>query len=79
MSLTYDKYRGRFKKVMEYNELSGFSPHYTRHTFITIAKDAGVNEYAIKMICGHEISDITEGIYTHRGKDFLHKEIKKIK
>ena len=79
VSLTYDKYRGRFKKVMEYNELSGFSPHCTRHTFITLAKNANVNEYAIKKICGHEISDITEEVYTHRSKDFLHEEIKKIK
>lgn len=77
-SLTYDKYRGRFKKVIENNGLSGFSPHCTRHTFITLAKNANVNEYAIKKICGHEISDITEEVYTHRNKDFLHEEIKKI-
>lgn len=79
LSLTYDKYRGRFKKVLSYNELEGYSLHCTRHTFITLAKNYGVNEYAIKMICGHEISDITEAVYTHRDKRFLHNEISKIK
>lgn len=79
VSLTYDKYRGRFKKVLSYVELDGYSPHCTRHTFITLAKNYGMNEYAIKMICGHEVSDITEAVYTHRDKHFLHDEISKIK
>lgn len=76
--LTYDKYRGRFKKILEYNELSGYSPHCTRHTFITKAKEVNMNEYAIKMIAGHEIRDITENVYTHRDNEFLQKEMQKI-
>ncbi|MCI9079334.1 MAG: hypothetical protein HFH68_10490 [Lachnospiraceae bacterium] len=53
--------------------------HDTRHTFITKAKDAGINEYILKLIAGHAIEDITEKIYTHRTIENLQKEIIKIK
>lgn len=79
-NMTYDKYRGRFVKVMDRCGLKGFSPHCTRHTFITKAKESYMNEYAIKLIVGHEIADITEKIYTHRDTiKFLKDEIIKIK
>lgn len=80
--MTYDKYRGRFKKVLTRCGLScsEFSPHCTRHTFITKAKESKMDEYAIKLIVGHEISDITESVYTHRDTvKFLKEEIIKIK
>jgi len=76
--MTYDKYRGRFNKVMDRLHLKDYSPHCTRHTFITKAKNSNVDEYAIKMIVGHESSDITEKIYTHRNNlDFMRTEIDK--
>lgn len=76
--LTYDKYRRRFEKI---NKKLGMShrPHDTRHTFITKAKDAGVNEYVLKLIVGHAIEDITEKVYTHRTMQQLQEEIAKIK
>jgi integrase len=78
-SMTYDKYRGRFKKVMERFKLEGYTPHCTRHTFITKAKGAKLDEYAIKYIVGHAIDDITEAVYTHRDLiPFLKEEIEKI-
>lgn len=43
-SLTYDKYRGRWTKVMKRMHLD-HKPHDTRHTFITKAKAAGMDEY----------------------------------
>lgn len=75
--LTYDKYRGRFKKVMLAVNMK-HTPHETRHTFITQAKNCKMNEYILKKIIGHEIRDITEAVYTHRGIDDLKKEIAKI-
>ena len=78
-SLTYDMYRHRFEKVMSaLNVTNTYSPHCTRHTFITKAKQYNVNEYALKRIVGHEISDITEAVYTHRDNSFFHTEINKI-
>ena len=54
------------------------NPHDTRHTFITKAKEANMNEYILKMIVGHEMADITEKIYTHRTVEDLKREMKKI-
>lgn len=75
--LTYDKYRGRFNKVMRRLEMD-HKPHDTRHTFITKAKEAGVNEYVLKRIVGHEVWDVTEKVYTHRSIEDLCHEIMKI-
>lgn len=75
--MTYDKYRGRFNKI---NMKLHFShrPHDTRHTFITKAKSAGVDEYVLKAIVGHEITDVTEKVYTHRTIEQFRTEIEKI-
>ena len=52
-------------------------PHDTRHTFITWARAAGVDEYILKLIVGHEIDDVTEKVYTHRtAEQFLNEIIK---
>ena len=76
--LTYDKYRGRWKKIMKKLEMD-HKPHDTRHTFITKAKNVNMNEYILKLIVGHEVQDITEKVYTHRTLEDLQKEILKIK
>lgn len=76
--LTYDKYRGRFNKVMKRLGMN-HRPHDTRHTFITKAKAAGVNEYILKLIVGHAVEDITERVYTHRTIEDLRQEMLKIK
>lgn len=75
--MTYDKYRGRFNKI---NARLHFQhrPHDTRHTFITLAKSAGVDEYILKLIVGHAINDVTEATYTHRTIEQLYNEICKI-
>lgn len=76
--LTYDKYRSRFNKI---NKKLGQNhrPHDTRHTFISKAKESGVNEYILKLIVGHAIEDITEKVYTHRTMQQLSEEIAKIR
>lgn len=75
--LTYDKYRGRFRKVMTRLGMD-HKPHDARHTFVTKAKEANMNEYILKMIVGHEIADVTEKVYTHRTVEDLKREMKKI-
>lgn len=75
--MTYDKYRGRFNKVMNRFEMK-HHPHETRHTFITKAKKAGMDEYILKRIVGHSIPDITENVYTHREFEELREEMNKI-
>ena len=75
--MTYDKYRGRFNKVMKRLGME-HHPHETRHTFITKAKKVGVDEYILKRIVGHSIPDITENVYTHREFEELREEMNKI-
>lgn len=75
--LTYDKYRGRFNKINKKFHMS-HKPHDTRHTFITKAKDSGMDEYILKLIVGHEINDVTEKVYTHRTLEALHAEMEKV-
>ena len=54
-------------------------PHDTRHTFITWAKAcAGIDEYILKLMVGHEIDDVTEKAYTHRTAEQFLNEIMKI-
>ena len=55
------------------------TPYDCRHTFVTKMKEAGTNEYILKLIVGHKINDITEGTYAHRDIQELYEEIKKIK
>lgn len=53
--------------------------HDLRKTFVSLAKYYGVDEYAIKKVIGHKISDLTEAVCTTRPDDWLFKEMKKIK
>lgn len=75
--LTYDKYRGRFKKVMKRLN-QDHKPHDTRHTFITKGKYYQMDDYVLKLIVGHAINDVTEKTYTHRVLEELRREIMKI-
>ena len=60
----------------------GINPEHRGHDgrvhFVTSAKKAEVDEYALKRIIGHYISDLTERVYTARSTDWLQKEIQKI-
>ena len=82
IGLSKDQYLSRFNKVVETLKFrTELTPHYTRHTFITMAKsiDVNMNEYILKLIVGHEIGDLTERVYTHREIEQLKTEIEKIK
>ena len=63
--MTYDQYRGRFKKVMSQIG-AAHTPHEARHTFISCAKYFRVEDNLLKAVVGHKIRDVTEAVYTHR-------------
>ena len=76
----YELYARQFKVVL--NRLALDARHHThdcRKTFVTMAKRANVDEYAIKRIIGHQIADLTERLYTDRSIDWLRSEIEKIR
>ena len=80
LMFTYDKYQKRFVKlVKELNLNVEHRPHDPRIHFVTMAKRSEVDEYAIKYMVGHAITDITERVYTQREIDWLTEEMKKIK
>lgn len=79
MTITYDKYAGRFAKIMDALKFrDDHRPHDPRKTFITMAKKADVDEYVIKRLIGHRITDITEGTYTERDIEWLRTELLKM-
>ena len=76
---TYNNLRYRFREAVKAIGMSpAHKPHDGRVQFITSAKKAGIEEYTIKLIVGHAISDITERIYTKRNVSWLVSEVNKI-
>ncbi len=79
LKFTYDKYQKRFAKIRDRLELNpDHRPHDPRKHFVTLAKKYNVDEYAIKYMVGHSISDITEKVYTERDVEWLTSEMNKI-
>ena len=80
LKLTYDKYRHRFDNIIKkYNMNPAHRAHDGRKQFITMAKKSKIDEYALKYIVGHKISDITEKVYTERDIEWLKEEMRKVK
>lgn len=78
--LTYRRYSQVFTEICNRLSLNpAHRPHDGRKHFVTMAKKYKVDEYAIKYIVGHAISDITEKVYTQREFSWLQEEIEKIK
>lgn len=80
MKMTYDKYAYRFNAViLEHFKMNpDHRPHDPRNTFITMAKRAGVDKYAVKRMVGHKIQDVTEGTYTDRDIEWMREDLEKI-
>lgn len=77
---SYNQYKQAFDSLKEKLDLDPrHKPHDCRAHFITTAKNVGMDEYAIKHIVGHLISDVTERVYTQRPIEWLRDEIEKIK
>ncbi len=80
LMFTYDKYQKRFNNIRDELKLNPqHRAHDGRMHFVSLAKKYGVDEYAIKYMVGHAISDITEKVYTKREADWLKIEMEKIK
>jgi integrase len=80
MKLTYYRYQKCFTGIRDELKLNpDHRPHDGRTHFVTAAKKCKVDEYAIKYIVGHKISDLTEKVYTKREFNWLKEEMEKIK
>lgn len=80
LPLDYPRYSDAFSAIRSKLGLNpDHRPHDGRKHFVTMAKKYGVDEYAIKYMVGHKVSDITEKVYTQRESDWLQTEIEKIK
>ncbi len=78
--LTYARYQKAFGMIRdELNLNPEHRPHDGRKHFVTMAKKYKLDEYAIKYMVGHKISDITEKVYTQREFEWLKEEMEKIK
>lgn len=79
-ALTYARYQKGFAMIRdELNLNPNHRPHDGRKHFVTMAKKYKLDEYAIKYMVGHKISDITEKVYTQREFEWLKTEMEKIK
>ena len=77
--LKYDRYYKDFKNIIEKLSLNpNHKPHDPRKQFVTMAKKAKVDQFAIKRIVGHAINDVTEETYTERDVEWLYQEVCKI-
>ena len=78
-SITYDKYKTRFDKVVKQLGLNPeHRPHDPRVTFVTRGKKAKMDIYALKEMVGHSIQDITESTYTIRDLEWLREDLEKL-
>ncbi len=79
-ALTYARYQKGFGMIKDELKLNPeHRPHDGRKHFVTMAKKYELDEYAIKYMVGHKISDITEKVYTKREFEWLKEEMEKIK
>lgn len=79
VNFRYDTYRKHFEAAVKASGISAsHRPHDPRKYFATTAKAKGVDEYAVKRIMGHSITDLTEKVYTERSVEWLRQEIEKI-
>ena len=56
--------------LKQYNLNEEYTAHYMRHTFATIARQAGIEEDIRKLILGHSSKDVTDR-YTHFSDEML--------
>ena len=74
----YDNFKhSRWPKWMKQIN-SSHLPHDTRHTCATLMEQSGVPLHHQKLILGHAVNDITQGVYTHVDPDVLVSDINKI-
>lgn len=72
--MPYKKYWGNFNAMYD----GEHTVHDTRHTFISLCADAGIDERVTKAIVGHAGRGVTESVYTHIDIDVMRKAVNKI-
>lgn len=78
-AMTYSKYSRRFENIVKALGLNPkHRPHDPRVQFVTMAKKYKVDDYVIKRFVGHQISDLTERVYTKRDFEWMRAEMEKI-
>ncbi len=55
-----------FRQWFAANVSGGHTIHETRHTFVSIANTAELNQAALKRIVGHASTNVTDAVYTHK-------------
>lgn len=65
MQFTYASFKERWDKMTVKLDLD-YLPYDCRHTCATRLDNAKANKICIKLILGHKIADITDGVYTHK-------------
>lgn len=78
MNFTYVSFKERWDKMISKLELN-YLPHDCRHTCATRLDNVKANKICIKLILGHKIQDITDGVYTHKNINQLVETINLLK
>lgn len=74
-----ERYDRQLVALCEELNLMDHRRHDTRHTFITLCSNAGIDEYIIKEIVGHSHSgNITRDVYIHKSIQQLIQKIDRI-
>ena len=63
--LTYINFKERWDKMMKKVGLN-YLPYDCRHTCATRLDNFNANKICTKLILGHKIADVTDGVYTHK-------------
>lgn len=76
--VTYRNFRlNRWDKLMEKYKMNHL-PHDTKHTAASLMDNQNIKPIIKKLILGHSLKDLTERVYTHKDKDEILKEYKKL-
>lgn len=78
MAFTYVSFKERWDKMMYDLDLS-YLPYDCRHTCATRLDNVKANKICTKLILGHKIQDITDGVYTHKNINQLIETINLLK
>lgn len=63
--IIYKNYMSRERKSLDQELGTTHTPHDTRHTFTTQARQCGLDNLIIQRLVGHAPETITESVYTH--------------
>ena len=77
--LSYKNYRSKIWDVIMERYGHDYTPHDTRHTFMTALSRAGVSDFHIQKIVGHTPKTTAQRVYIHVEPSELLKQINRLK